>query len=127
MKSTRLPGALEFGRGHAIDWAACGGERNERGRYVELFEGARHGVLAADRAHFSIDLRHERAEHGRNRLTPTRGLFTKAFEVFLERIVGVLALEARSHKLRERFDDREVGAIELVRLGKIRVEAPGHA
>lgn len=67
------------------------------------------------------------AEHRGNRLAPTRGLFAKALEVFLERIVGILALEARSHQLRERFDDREVGAIELVRLRKIRVEAPGHA
>ena len=65
--------------------------------------------------------------HGGDRLTPTRGFFAQAFEVFLERIVGVLALEARSYELRERFDDRKVSAIELVRLGKIRVEAPGHA
>ena len=122
-----MAGALELGRRHAADLAHRRGKGHERGRHVELLEAAGHGVLAADGADAQVDLRHERAQHGCRGLAPTLRVAAQAFEVLLERQVHVLALEACRHQARDRFHHGNVRAGELVGLGEVGVEAPGHA
>ena len=119
--------ALELRRGGTGDVAHCGGKGNERGGHVEVLEGAAHGVLAADGANAQVDLGVEGAEHAGHGLAPTRGLVAQLFEVLLERKVGLLVLEAGGNELGKALDHGEVGALVLVGLRQVGVEAPGHA
>ena len=48
-------------------------EGDQGGRYVEVLEGATHGVLAADGAHTQVALGHEGAEQRCDGLAPAFG------------------------------------------------------
>ena len=69
-------GALHIAHGH--------GEGDKGRRDVKLFEGAGHGVLAANRAGAQIHLSHQSAQHGGHRLAPAFRLVTQFLEILLE-------------------------------------------
>ncbi len=117
---------LELGGSGAAHVTDRHGERDQRGRHIQVLERAGHGILAADRARAQVDLGHERAQHGGDRLAPTVGFVAQLLEVFLEAQVRLFMLEAGGHELGERFHDRKVCAGELVALHDVGVEAPCH-
>ncbi len=69
-----MPRLFEFGGNGFARRARGNGERNERGRNVDMLERAAHGVLSADRRDAQIGLRLERAQKRRERLPPTGGV-----------------------------------------------------
>ena len=101
----RVPRALEFRGDRMVGTARAYGEAHEGGRYVEVLERARHGVLAADGANAKVHLRHERAEYGCCRLAPALRHVAQALEVLLEGEVGALAGEARGHEAAHALND----------------------
>ena len=69
-----MPRRLEFGGDDLPHLPRRHREGDERGRNVDVFEGAAHGVLAADGSDAEIELRLERAEERRERLAPALGI-----------------------------------------------------
>ena len=70
----RGAGLLELGGDDVAGLAGDDGEGDERGRDVEVLEGARHAVLAADGGRAELELRFERAEERHERLAPAGGI-----------------------------------------------------
>ena len=101
----RVPRALEFRGDRMVGTARAYGEAHEGGRYVEILERARHGVLTADGANTKVHLRHERAEYGCCWLAPALRHVAQALEVLLEGEVGALAGEARGHEAAHALND----------------------
>ena len=72
--TTLCPAALNSGETTSPALARRHRKGDERGRNVDVLEGAAHGVLAADGGDAQILLRLERAEKRGKRLTPARGI-----------------------------------------------------
>ena len=81
----RGAGLLELGGDDVAGLAGDDGEGDERGRDVEVLEGARHAVLAADGGRAELELRFERAEERHERLAPAGRILAELFEILLER------------------------------------------
>ncbi len=118
---------LELGRNHAANRANSCCEAHQRRRHVEVFEAARHGVLATDGTNFKVELRHERTQYGSHGLTPALGFVAQALEIFLEGEVGAFVLEASGNELAHAFNHSQIRTAELVGRAKVGVEAPSQA
>jgi len=118
---------LEFRARNAIDGARAHREAHERRWHIELLEAARHRVFAADGADAQVELRHQGTQHCTGRLAPALGHIVQLLEVLLQAQVHRGSLEAGGHELGDAFNDRQVGAAELVLFHQVGVEAPGHA
>ena len=94
---------------------------------IALFEATRHGVFAADGTNAQINLGHQSAQNGSGRLAPTLGDVTQTLEVLLQGKIGRFTSKARSNQTRHAFHNGKIGTLELVLLGKIRIEAPSHS
>lgn len=76
-----VAGVLELRRRGTVHVADRHGEGDEGGRHIEVFEGAGHGILAANGADPEVHLRHEGAEHGRKRFAPALRLVAQLLEI----------------------------------------------
>ena len=118
---------LELGGDDAAGLADGGGEGHQRGRHIQLLEGAGHAVLTADGGDAEADLRVQCAQQSGQRLAPALRGSAKALEVLLEGQVGVLIAEAGGHQLGHTLDDGHPCAHILVGAHEVGVVAPCHA
>ena len=102
------------------------GEGDERGRDVQVLEGAAHGVLAADGRDLELHLRLQRAQQRLEGLAPALGIALCALTRYLRVEPALLVAAARGHDLGHGLHHRQHRAAEGVRLGQDRVEAPAH-
>ena len=122
----RGAGLLELGGDDVAGLAGDDGEGDERGRDVEVLEGARHAVLAADGGRTELELRFERAEERHERLAPAGGILAELFEIFLERQARAGRIAAGGGQAGERFHHRADRAVARGPLGDDGIEAVGH-
>ena len=66
----RVPSRLELGRQHLVGLQRGNGKGDQRGRHVQIHEGAGHGVLAADGGGAQLQLGVQRAQQGGEGLAP---------------------------------------------------------
>ena len=118
---------LEFGGHHLVCLADGRGEGDQRGRHIQLLEGAGHAVLTADGGDAEADLCVQCAQQSGQRLAPALRGSAKALEVLLEGQVGVLIAEAGGHQLGHTLDDGHPCAHILVGAHEVGVVAPCHA
>ena len=85
---------------------------DKRRRDIEIFKGAGHTVLAANRRQTEVQLRGECAEQGCGRLAPALRLIVQALEVLLERQAGLHRICADSCELREALHNGVCCAVE---------------
>jgi len=119
-------GLLELGGDDLAGLARDDGERDEGRRDVEVLEGTRHRVLAADGGGAELELGLEGAEEGDERLAPALGVGAELLEVFLEGQAGPGGVATGGREAGQRFDDRADGAMAGRPLGDHRVEPVGH-
>ena len=98
----RVPRPLEFGRKHFPGLGGGDGEGDQRGGHVQIQEGARHGILAADGSHIQPQLGVHGPQQGREGLAPAQGLVPKLLKILLESEVGLAAVTAGGHQLGHR-------------------------
>ena len=84
----------------------CERKGDERGRYVDVLEGAAHAVLAADGAQPQPDLCVQRAEERRERHTPALGVGAEPHKEFLEGEADAVKIAPRRNELGDGTDDR---------------------
>ena len=80
----RVACGLEFRGDDIAGLSRSDGERDQGGRHVQIQEGARHGVLAADGGYAQADLRLVCAQQGGEGLAPTGGFVSEPFKILLE-------------------------------------------
>ena len=118
---------LKFWRGNARNAACSRCKGNERRRDIELLKAARHRVLATNGGKSQVGLRHKCAEECSGGLTPALGDIAQALKVLLEGEIGIPVANTSSYELGDRFDNRDVGSVELVGAHEVGVKAPCHA
>ena len=103
------------------------GEGHQRGRHIQLLEGAGHTILAADGGDAEAHLGIQSAQQSGQRLAPALRHIAQTLEILLERQVGVLIAEAAGHQLGHALDHGHLCAHILVSAHQIGVVAPCHA
>ena len=121
-----MSGPLQVGRDDRAGIDRRDAEGHEHRRHVDMLEGARHGVLAADRGKSQLDLHPQGAEQGAEGLAPAAGVVRHALEILLVRIAHVFVARTGRHDLRRRLDNGIGGAVVGAPGGDIGVVAEGH-
>ena len=125
-ESHRMAGGLEFVGDNVAGFGGGDGEGDERGRHVEIFEGAGHGVLAADSGDAQLHLCPEGAQKRGHGLAPALRLPAQALKVFLKAEIDVLKLCAGGDQLADALHHGQIRAVVGALFGEVGVEAPGH-
>ena len=121
-----MPRFLEFGGEHLARFQRRNGEGDQRGRYVQIQEGAGHGVLTANSGSAQLQLRVHSAQQSGEGLAPALRLIAELFKELLEGEIGFFVVRTGGHQLGHRGVDRVVGPGVGVGAGLLRVAAPGH-
>ena len=121
-----MPGGLELRRDDLTAHARRDGEAHQRGRHVEVFKGAAHGVLAADCGYAEVLLCFERTEQCAHWLAPAFAVMAGLLKVFLERQVYMFKVCAGGDQLTDGFHNGKISAVVGALFGNKGVVSPAH-
>ena len=99
---------------------------NKGCRYMDIIEGAGHGVLTADGWQSETDLCCVCTEKRAHRLAPALCILSHTFEVFLECETNLTKITACCHNLSNRFCNRISSTVIWTPVGKIWVKTIAH-
>ena len=121
-----MPRFLELRRKHLAGFQRRNGERDQRGRYVQIQEGAGHGVFTANGGGAQLQLRVHSAQQSREGFAPALRLIAELLKELLEGEINFFIVRTGGHQLGHRGVDCVVGPGVGVSAGLLRVAAPGH-
>ena len=90
---------LELGREHLFRPGRGDGKGDQRGRDVQIHEGSRHGILAANGGHPQAQLGLQGPQQSGKGLAPASGVLPQALKVLLEGEIDVGVVTAGGHQL----------------------------
>ena len=106
-------------------FAGSNGKGYQRRRYVDIIEGAAHGILAADGAKTQGFLHMEGSQKSCCRLAPAC-FICQFFEIFLQCEVSLSPVSPHGHQTGDGKKDRIDSPVERTPGGQIRVKPVGH-
>ena len=121
-----MPRLLELGGEHLTRLDGGDGEGDQRGGHVQIVEGARHGVLAADGGAAQLQLGVQGPQQGGEGLAPAGGLVPQLLKELLEGQIGLPVVRAGGHQLGYGGVDRVLCPLVGVGGQGLGVAAPGH-
>ena len=121
-----MPRLLELGGEHLTRLDGRDGEGDQRGGHVQIVEGARHGVLAADGGAAQLQLGVQGPQQGGEGLAPAGGLVPQLLKELLEGQIGLPVVRAGGHQLGYGGVDRVLCPLVGVGGQGLGVAAPGH-